>query len=678
MKPLNFIPLHLTVAFVFGLLSGYLWQLDRFYYLLPISLLICLVCLSYWIQYSSYHRSLSFTTYSILLFYFLGISAICEGKVKNLRNHYLNFSTETGKPSLLVLEITKTLNPNYKAQRYIAELQQVNQNQTSGKLLLNLTKKEGVKGLMIGEKILIKKPLYTIIPSKNPYQFNYKKYLEGQGVFNQVYLNQNEYLTLNSRSFSLTSWAQRFRIKVRSSLEKSGFNPTDVSMINALILGQRSGISQELRTNYTRAGAIHILAISGLHVGILLAILNVLLKPLDRFKKSRFIRLFISLVVLWAFAIIAGLSPSVVRAVTMFTAVALSLFGKRSSNLIQNLIISMFVLLLIRPKYLFEIGFQLSYLAVFAIILIQPILNRLWRPSWRLVNYFWQLLTVSFAAQIGVLPLSLYYFHQFPGLFFLSNLVIVPLLGCLLFTGILLIFLSLINSVPSVFVDFFGQLIELMNNFINWIANQESFVFLNIHFSIVQLLLSYVFLLCLVHWFHRKSRVSLTVVLASLLFLQSAFLYEKWKTQSTSEWVIFNIRKASLIAKKEGQNLHIFHSLENLKASEYLLNSYITGANTNTPIIKKGLPKTELFRNNLLLVDSLGIYPSKMAKNKSVLLVASPKINVDRLIEIVQPRQIIADRSNYKSYVDHWKRSCKKYKIPFHYTHQAGAWVSMD
>jgi len=637
-----------------------------------------LVCFSYWMQNIRYRWPLLFSSGSILLFFFIGISAISERKPKNIKNHYVNFSAKTHQSSLLVLEITKTLKPTAKAQRYLAELQQVDQNQTAGKLLLRLTKMPEAQGLLIGEKILIKKSLSTINPPKNPYQFDYKKYLEDQGVFKQVSINQNEFLKLKSRSFRLTSWAQRFRIKVRSSLEKSGFNPTDIGMINALILGQRNGISQELLTNYTRAGAIHILAISGLHVGILLAILNVLLKPLDRIKQSRSFKLLISLVVLWAFAIIAGLSPSVVRAVTMFSAVALRLFGKRSSNLIQNLIISIFVLLLIRPKYLFEIGFQLSYLAVFAIVFIQPILNKLWQPYWVFIRYFWQLFTVSVAAQIGVLPLSLFYFHQFPGLFFVSNLVIVPLLGCLLCTGILLIFLSLITRVPAVFVDYFGQLIELMNNFVSWIANQESFVFHNIAFSTLQLLVSYGFLLFLIRWIYRKSRMRLSLVLASLLFLQSAFLYEQWKTQSTNEWVIFNLRKASLIAKKEGQNLRVFHSSESLEASEFLLNSYITGANTKSPIIKKGLPKTELFENNLFLVDSLGIYQSKSAKNKSVLLVASPKINIDRLIETVQPRQIIADHSNYKSYVDRWKRSCKNYNIPFHYTHEAGAWISIE
>src|SRR5690606_24095560 len=248
-------------------------------------------------------------------------------------------------------------------------------------------------------------------------------------------------------------------------------------IINALLLGQRQDIPEEVYNNYTSAGAIHILAVSGLHVGIILLLINFILNPLENLKNGQFIKLILILLLLWSFAIIAGLSASVVRAVTMFSFVAYAMHIKRATNIYNILAISMFFLLLFKPSFLFDVGFQLSYIAVFAIVWIQPVLYKWWTPKLRPVNNLWQLFTVTIAAQIGVIPLSLYYFHQFPGLFFVSNLVIIPFLGIILGLGLLVIILALLNILPDLIADFYGSMISTMNNFIGWIARQEDFLF---------------------------------------------------------------------------------------------------------------------------------------------------------------------------------------------------------
>ena len=140
--------------------------------------------------------------------------------------------------------------------------------------------------------------------------------------------------------------------------------------------------------------------------------------------------------ILWSFAIISGLSASVVRAVTMFTAIVVATSFKRQTNTFQVLVVSMFFLLICKPHFLFDVGFQLSYTAVFAIVWLQPLWKQLWNPQSWFLKQFWSLLTVSLSAQLGVLPLSLHYFHQFPGLFFVANLTIIPVLGIILILGI--------------------------------------------------------------------------------------------------------------------------------------------------------------------------------------------------------------------------------------------------
>jgi competence protein ComEC len=148
------------------------------------------------------------------------------------------------------------------------------------------------------------------------------------------------------------------------------------------------------------------------------------------------------------FGIVAGLAPSVVRSVTMFSFVAIGQHLRRSVNIYHTLLGSILLILLVQPKFLFDVGFQLSYLALFFILWLHPLLSRLLEPKNKILKYIWEILSVSFAAQIGTLPLSLYYFHQFPGLFFITNLVIIPLTGFIMGLGVVVMVLAFVNLCP--------------------------------------------------------------------------------------------------------------------------------------------------------------------------------------------------------------------------------------
>ena len=155
----------------------------------------------------------------------------------------------------------------------------------------------------------------------------------------------------------------------------------------------------------------------------------------------------------------------------------------------------MFLLLLLKPIFLFDVGFQLSYLAVFGIIWVQPVFYQLWKPKYYIIDKGWQLFTVSLAAQIGVLPLSLFYFHQFPGLFFVSNLLIIPFLGIILSTGIIVLVLSYYSILPAFMVTIYGGIISVLNKTVVFIAKQEAFLFSDISFSVVKMFLLYLLII---------------------------------------------------------------------------------------------------------------------------------------------------------------------------------------
>ncbi|MDO9136394.1 MAG: ComEC/Rec2 family competence protein, partial [Lutibacter sp.] len=443
-----------------------------------------------------------------------------------------------------------------------------------------------------------------------------------------------------------------------------------------LLLGQRQHLTSELQQSYIGAGAIHILAISGLHIGIILLILTAVFKPLHYFKHGKLMATALIIVILWMYAIIAGMSPSVVRAVAMFTAIAFGMYVNRPSGTYKTLVISMFFLLLFNPYYLFEVGFQLSYLAVFSIVWIQPKIYNLWKPKFWILDKLWQLLTVSSAAQIGVLPLSLYYFHQFPGLFFVSNLVIIPVLGIILTAGIVIIILSVLQIAPQFLVDSFIFVIQQMNHFIGWIAHQEYFIIQQISMSFLLMVALYVLLFFGLKWTEKKVFYRFALVLIAIVSLQTVFIFEKHKRESADELIVFNQSKASTIGQRTGNKIQFSSSADSLKTSSNFKIAYLVGAELDEMLPSEKIKNLYTFNNEtILVVDSLGLYKFTSVKPTMIILRQSPKINLERLLKELNPKIIIADGTNFKSYLKDWEETCLKNKTPFHNTLQKGAFV---
>ena len=403
-------------------------------------------------------------------------------------------------------------------------------------------------------------------------------------------------------------------------------------------------------------------------------ILNFLFKPVERFKHGNFIKTLIILILLWSFAVIAGLSASVTRAVTMFSIVAIGMNLKRPTNIYNTLAISMFVLLLIKPNFLFEVGFQMSYLAVFAIVWIQPQLYALWNPKQFIVDKFWQIFTVTVSAQLGVVPISLYYFHQFPSLFFISNLVIIPFLGFILGFGILIIALALLHGLPQFLASAFGFVISLMNDFVSFISNQEAFLFKHISFGLLAVISSYLLIITLVKLYQKRTNKNIVVVLTSIAIFISVLIFNKYNTAS-NEFLVFHKSRFSLIGVKQSTHLTLHHNLDSLT---YLKDKSITDykiGNSIKTIETDSIQSIYKINGKLLLViDSVGVYKTSF-KPDYVLLRNSPKINLKRLIEHLEPKLIIADGSNYKTYQERWMGTCLKKELPFHQTSEKGAFI---
>ncbi|MCB0444089.1 MAG: ComEC/Rec2 family competence protein, partial [Gelidibacter sp.] len=470
---------------------------------------------------------------------------------------------ENNRIKTITFKVTEVLKSGNYYDKYIVDILKINQVSTSGKTLLNLQKDSTQTSLNVDDVLVTTSGLKDLIHPLNPNQFDYKNYLEKQHIYHQIFTEYRFLLYAKSSTKTIFGIAADLRKTINNKLKTYHFKPDELALINALLLGQRQDISADIYNSYTKAGAIHILAVSGLHVGIILLLLNFVFKPIEYLKHGKTIKIILVLLCLWCFAIIAGLSASVTRAVTMFSIVAIGMNLKRPTNIYNTLAISMFLLLLLKPMFLFDVGFQMSYLAVIAIVTIQPMLVKLWTPKWKLQTLFWDVFTVTLAAQFGIIPISLYYFHQFPGLFFVSNLVIIPVLGVILGLGIIIIVLALTHLLPQWLADIYGFIISIMNDFVRWIAQQERFLFKDIAFNMLQVVTAYLVIIGLVAVFKKINFQRLSFLLIAILLFQSVLIFGKYHNK-TNEFIIFHKSRYSLIGNKTDAKLTIASNFDSL------------------------------------------------------------------------------------------------------------------
>lgn len=665
MKLLAFVPIKLTLLLILGILIGYFAPFDL--RLSLIFLLTCTIFLGY-LFLNTRQENLSFGIAAAFTVIAIGIFASIHAQPKNHENHFSKLIKDENP--ILKIKIREVLKPNAFSQNYIASVLSVDNTKSTGKLLLNHHLDSTFKLLSVDDELFINSKISSIKPALNPHQFDYKKYMWYLGVYDQIRLTNSKYFKLVKAPRTIMGYAQEIRSNIIKKLQKEEFGKEQLGIIQALLLGERSNISEDTYTNYINAGAVHILAVSGLHIGILLLLIQFLLRPLKSLPNGKTIILLTTVLLLWGFAFIAGLSPSIIRACSMFTFVAYAMYLNRPTNNFNILALSMFfVLLIINPNLLFQVGFQMSYAAVFAIVWIYPLLQKFWLPKNKVVRYIWQLISVSIAAQVGVLPISLFYFHQFPSLFFISNLLIVPALGIILGTGLFIIFLSLFDLVPNILVWFYNELIGLMNTIVYWVAEQEDFILKSISFDVVQLILGYLVIGTLVYGMTRLNFKNVISFLICLFTFQTYTIFEEYTALKKVQVDIMHQTRNSVILSRIGNKLNVL-STDSINAKRLVDNYSIAERINKTEYIPiKNSYKTENL--NLQIIDSSGVF-MKTQSNTTYLLAQSPKINLERLIKKNNPKKIIIDGSNYSSYVERWKITCSKYKIPFHYTGEMG------
>jgi len=667
MRFVNFTLFRLAAAFTAGILTAHYTNGPPAYYIL-LSLLPLLLA---WhlISHKWLRPNHLFAILGHLAFFIAGC-AFYQAELPDNQPNY--FGRYTAEDRLMRLRVKEMLGSDSVRTRLICQVEYVARQKTTGRLLVTIAHDPDVIAAEAGDVLFLKEKVGTITPPQNPYQFDYAWYMANQHVYRQCYTSSSRLHCEPPSDRTLRESALTFRNQLEGLLDNSGLSPETIALLNALLLGNKKAVDKTIYKRYAKAGAAHMLAVSGLHVGIIYLLVSYLLFPLYYLKYGYELKYVLIVLALWGFAFITGLSPSVSRAVTMFTCFAFARLVNRPTDSLNTLCLSWMILLLWDPYLIFRVGFQLSYAAVFSILWLQPKLAALYKPRFYLDRVLWGIITVSTAAQVGVAPLAIYYFNQFPGLFLLSNVLLVPLLGVIIAGGLLLVALTSLDLSFDLYVTVLDVLLIKMNAFIAWVSRQDSFTISGMYPDEIQVMLGVLLILMLGSWLQKRLIKQLTFALLLTVLIVG---YDVWTTQSRprSEMVVFHKSGSSIVGLRQGRSMLLLKRDSTAYRELFPIKDYYQ--NSKVKALKEVQLKNYLSLpdESWLIIDSMGVYPKRTAKK--ILLIENPKINLERMIDSVQPELIVADGSNAAYLIKKWAATSKARKIRFHPTRNQGALV---
>ena len=626
-----------------------------------------------------------------LLFISLGLLLTWQKDIRHHNNWYGNYYQDSSYVVVHVDEPLVEKTKSFKADGYVESIIQNGKTfPCKGKLLLYFSKDSLKNNLNYGDRIIIHKNLQPIKNSGNPGAFNYQRYAAFQGIFHNVFLKDKDW-TVASNSNTFTKkyfWQFIFSARkyVLSVLQKTIHAGKDeLGIAQALLIGYTNDLDKDLVQAYSNTGVVHIIAISGMHLGLIYVLLLWIITKIPLVNKSKFMQLVLILVCLWLFAILTGASPSVLRAAVMFTCIAIGKGMKKQVSIYTSLAASAFILLCYNPYYLWAVGFQLSYLAVLGIVIFQkPIYNCFYiKNKW--VDKAWQLISVSTAAQLLTFPVCIYYFHQFPNLFLLTNIVAVPLAIIILYAAIALAAFSWIPYVGLYLGKLVGGLTWCMNTFILWVNDLSFAVWDKIPATVLSTWLLYAVVIAFSAWLISKNKKYFSWGLAALLLFVIQNTYSKWQMAKQQKLVVYNIPQHQGIDFIKG-NEYQFVGDSILLEDGLLQNFHLKPGRIAQQLNSRKDSIAGVFQKNIfyqfndkrvLILDRPMSFDSVLQKTDLDLVVISknPKISIKQLADAFNCKQFVFDASNPSWKIERWIQECKLLQLNFYSIPAQGAFI---
>ncbi len=488
---------------------------------------------------------------SIIFFFCLGVYLV---KINRSVKHTFYFIHATSDENdIFQVQLTEEPEVKENSIKCFANVLAVNQKATIGTTLIYFKKSPITQTLQYGDVICLQTKFTEIQSTGNPNEFNYADYLNKKDIYHQAYVRDSALIFVKNEGSAFVKWLNNSRNFLINVLDKSGLKNENLSVAKALILGEKSGLDRETMNAYSASGTMHVLAVSGLHVGIVMLLLSFILKPLKNIPKGRLIYVTLLVVFIWLYALLTGLCPSVMRATFMFTFVILGKELERDTSVYQSIMVSAFLLILMDPMVIFDVGFQLSYLAVIGIVFFQPKIYKLYFSKYYLVDKIWQITSVSIAAQLATVSLGLFYFHQFPNLFLISNLIAIPISFVILMIGLIYLavnWIPLVNELCFYLLDFS---LTILNKSVQWIEQIPYSIYSGVWIHWYEAIWHYLIIIVISLMFIYRKAKFLIGSMVMIIVLLCFNIYEKIQFQHSNQLVVYNIDDAIAIDVFEGQ-----------------------------------------------------------------------------------------------------------------------------
>lgn len=597
-----------------------------------------------------------------------------------------HFSKNISKESYLVAMVEKPPVVKEKTIRVILSVKEISNSvgelkTTKGKLLATFLKGEKSNTLEYGSVILLPSKFTEIEAPKNPEQFDYKEFMSFQNVYHQVFLKESDWQILDFNAGNIFfSGIYKLRAALFSQLEKYVHTKDELGVASALLLGYKDFITPEVTQAFAASGALHVLSVSGLHVGMVYVVLSRFLFFLKRNHRTRLFQTFLIVILIWIYACLTGLSPSVLRASAMFSMMALGRQFSKRPNMFNIIGASALLLMIFNPYIMTEVGFKLSYLAVIGIVYLHPIIVKWFSFKNKLLQSTWEITAVSIAAQATTFPLGLYYFHQFPNLFVVSNLVVIPAGWLLINSGILLFLLSPIELLQTMVGNVFYWVALLLNKFVFFLEEIPYSILDGISISVVEMILIYAALAILASLIVVVKARYFIALLGIIFILVALNVYESVLQQKQENVFFYSVKGKQAVAVVQGTTAYIdFDSTLLNNKSAMLFNIqhhwWKIGIKDYRPIAKYANFKTMEngyvveAKNKRFVVLNSAFDKSKKRTSKlevdAVLLSKNAKIYLNQVLENFTTKTVIADAGNSFYAIKKWKEKAQAQAVDF-------------
>jgi competence protein ComEC len=554
-----------------------------------------------------------------------------------------------------------------------------------GRMILYIEKDSLAQTLSHGDLILFAGSVQPIVNSGNPGEFDYAMYSTMQGIHYQAFLRKNHWvLVKKSTGPRLPGLLIASRDAIVQLIDKHIKGARESGLAKALLIGYKQDLDKELEQSYADTGVVHVIAISGLHLGLIYTLLKTLLNALSFFRKRKWLMAAAIVTALWAFSLLSGASASVMRSALMFTCIIAGESLQKRISLFNSLAASAFLLLVYNPFWLWDIGFQLSYTAIISIaVFTKPLYNLVFVEN-KLADLLWKLVSVTIAAQILTTPLSIYHFHQFPLYFIFANLVAIPLSSVILLGELALCALAFIPVIADPLGSLLTYLIRFLNYYIEAIDRLPLSVWNNLQVNLIQTMLIYFAIFFLTAWIFHNNKKALYAALSVVICVGSLRLWSFYKASGQQRIIVYNIPGHTSVDLINGRTC--FYLGDSTVANDKRSQHYFLAPARRLYRVRE--VRARYYDNGSIeLVHWAGIrilvinnskqlpQPASRIKVDLVLVSNSPAIRMKEITRMVDCKKIVLDTSNSTWNVKNREKECELLGVPHHAVSTKGAFV---